>query len=89
MFSPDLPVRANDSITYLHCIKNRLSVMIEVMELFISYLDLPKFPSVSSCSVRTIFCASFRMINSKNVAVDILSSGLTVVISGSSALGIR
>lgn len=81
IFSPDLTVRANDSTNYLHCIKKRLSVMIKVMELFINYFHLFKFPSISSYLIPTIFYTLFQIINSRNVIVDILPSRLTVIIS--------
>lgn len=84
MFSLSLSVRANDLITYLHYIKNRLNMIIKIMELLIDNFDLSKFSSMSSCLIRTIFCILFWMINLKNITVNILLLGSTIMISADS-----
>lgn len=55
-------------------------MIIKVMKLFINYLNLSKFLSLSLCLVYTIFYTLFWMINLKNIVMDILLFELTVVI---------
>lgn len=61
--------------------KIKLSIIIKVMDLFISYLNLRKWFSINLCFRRIFLYTLFWMINLRNIAMNILSSKLTVVTS--------